>query len=394
MRLLLVHGTATDGSGSGRYILDLTERFAEDGHDVTLCCHECEPRIEGRAGLRVVKIPRPTGRFSTWRLGHVWHFRGLQRTLPSVFRGERFDALIGSDLLFIDTICRHFGPDLAFVYTPLSMIAPIEIESYRMDALRSFLGVRLFRTLQRRALERCQRVVRFTESGLRALEHYYGMDLQNKKLVSVYLSREFDQPASASTDPPPFERPSPKELLWVGRLISSKNVAFLLRAASRLQSRDWVLTICNDGPQRASLEALSRELGIASRVNFAGHVQDLAAVYRRAAMLLTASVLEQYSLTVMEACAFGIPCVGLKPDGRTTFNANEDQIIDEVTGFIVRNEEEMARRIDQLLSDESLRQRMGREAYARKQSGFSFETYYREISEATVSAVASLARRS
>jgi glycosyltransferase involved in cell wall biosynthesis len=390
MKLILAHGAATDGSGSGRYILDLAERFAEDGHDVTLCCHECEPRIETKRGVRVVKVARPSGRLGTWRLGFHWHLHYVRRLLRRAFAGERFDALLGSDLLFCDALCRHFGRTVAFIYTPLSMIAPIEIESYKLGGLRSLGGVSLYKKLQRRALERCDRVVRFTESGLRALETYYGVDLQSRKLIAAYVSREFESGGPAESSPPPVERPSPRELLWVGRLVPSKNVAFLIRAVALLRSTDWVLVICSDGPERPMLEALSRELRVNDKVRFLGRVDDMAAQYLRASLLLTASVLEQYSLTILEGYAFAVPCIGLKPDWKTVFNGNEDQIADGVTGFLVTNEQEMARRVDQLLGDEPLRQQLAAEAYRRKQAELSFEDYYRSLQTAVTSTIAGL----
>jgi glycosyltransferase involved in cell wall biosynthesis len=214
------------------------------------------------------------------------------------------------------------------------------------------------------------------------------MDLQSKKLTAVYVSREFEQPDAAAGAAPGFDRPSPRELLWVGRLVPSKNVAFLIRAVARLKSPDWVLNVCNDGTERARLEELAASLELGARVRFLGHVEDLAAVYRRASLLLTASVLEQYSLTVMEAYAFGVPVIGLRPDWKTVFNGNEDQIEDGVTGYLVADEGDMAARVDELLNDEPLRQRMARAAYGRKQSGPSFERYFAAVGAAVAAAIA------
>jgi len=99
-------------------------------------------------------------------------------------------------------------------------------------------------------------------------------------------------------------------------------------------------------------------------------------------MLLTGSVLEQYSLTLMEAYSFGVPCIGLRPDWKTVFNSNEDQIQEGKTGFVVRDEAEMADRIDYLLSHEEERREMGRRAYELKKESFSFEAFYSDIKSA------------
>jgi len=306
-----------------------------------------------------------------------WNHRIVGRILA----GRRFDALLGSDLMLLRPLRAGAASRAKFIYTPLSMIAPIEIASYELGGFRGLAGVRLYAYLQRWALTNCDVVVRFTPSAVTALERYFRLDLSAKALVSVYVSREFERTGQDS-EPVETARPSPRELLWVGRLVASKNVAFLLRAVAKLPGDDWVLNVCSGGPERANLEAQSRALGLEGRVRFLGAVPDLPAVYRRAALMLTASVLEQYSLTIMEAYAFAVPCIGLRPNWTTVFNSNEDQIEDAVTGYVVEDEADMAARIESLLGDEPLRQRFAQAAYRKKQQGFSFESFYRSLSSA------------
>jgi len=245
--------------------------------------------------------------------------------------------------------------------------------------------VRLYRRLQKWALVSCDCVVRFTEPAVKALEEYYRLRLQHKKLVSVYVSREFENaPTDSQAAAVQFCRPTPRELIWVGKLIKSKNIGFILRAVALLRSTDWVLKICSDGPERANLEALAEQLGVSTRTEFLGPVQNLADQYRRASMLLTGSLHEQYSLTLMEAYAFAVPCIGLKPDWKTGFNSNEEQIVSGVTGYVVRDERDMADRIDYLLEHEDKRQEMAQAAYAMKQRGFDFEGFYQQLKRCAI----------
>jgi glycosyltransferase involved in cell wall biosynthesis len=374
MNICLAHGLVDGHSGSGRYIADLAGRFAEDGHCVTLVCHEYESPASSPA-IEVVRLPAVSPRL--WRLGHLASLASNSRSVRRALSGRQFDVLLGSDMLLLRPLRSAAARHARFIYTPLSMIAPIEIASYELGGFRGAAGVRLYAHLQRWALNACDRVVRFTPSAVAALERYYHMDLSRKALVSVYVSREFEDAASGNE--PVIERPEPRELLWVGRLIKSKNVEFLLRAVTRLTSTNWILNVCSNGPERHALEALAGTLGLDDRVRFLGAVPDLPSVYRRAAMMLTASVLEQYSLTIMEGYSFGVPCIGLRPDWQRVFNSNEDQIDDGTTGYVVRDETEMAKRIDTLLTNEPLRQQFGRTAYRKKQQGFSFEAFFKDI---------------
>ena len=378
MNICLAHGVVDGHSGSGRYIADLAGRLAEDGHQVTLVCNECDRSLLS-APVEVVELARVPSQL--WRLGHVAVLPWNHRIVGRILAGRRFDALLGSDLMLLRPLRAGAASRAKFIYTPLSMIAPIEIASYELGGFRGLAGVRLYAYLQRWALTNCDVVVRFTPSAVTALERYFRLDLSAKALVSVYVSREFERTGQDS-EPVETARPSPRELLWVGRLVASKNVAFLLRAVAKLPGDDWVLNVCSGGPERANLEAQSRALGLEGRVRFLGAVPDLPAVYRRAALMLTASVLEQYSLTIMEAYAFAVPCIGLRPNWTTVFNSNEDQIEDAVTGYVVEDEADMAARIESLLGDEPLRQRFAQAAYRKKQQGFSFESFYRSLSSA------------
>ena len=64
MKICLAHGHVDNHSGSGRYVADLAGRFREDGHEVTLVCHEHADAL-GDLGLEIVTIPRPPD--SLWR---------------------------------------------------------------------------------------------------------------------------------------------------------------------------------------------------------------------------------------------------------------------------------------------------------------------------------------
>ena len=60
-------------------------------------------------------------------------------------------------------------------------------------------------------------------------------------------------------------------ILFVGRLVPYKGLTVLLRAMVDVPA---TAVLVGDGPQREALEALARELGIASRVVFAGEVDE------------------------------------------------------------------------------------------------------------------------
>jgi glycosyltransferase involved in cell wall biosynthesis len=66
-----------------------------------------------------------------------------------------------------------------------------------------------------------------------------------------------------------------------------------------------------DGGERDYLEKLALELGIASNVQFRGHITDkeLPAAYERATLFAMPSIAELQSIATMEAMASGRPVV-------------------------------------------------------------------------------------
>lgn len=102
-------------------------------------------------------------------------------------------------------------------------------------------------------------------------------------------------------------------VLFVGRLHEAqKRVSDVIRALARLPET-WRLQIAGEGPDRATLERLGFELGIAERVDYLGFVSDgakLRELYRRASVLALPSAYEGLPMVLLEAMSCGTPVVG------------------------------------------------------------------------------------
>ncbi len=91
----------------------------------------------------------------------------------------------------------------------------------------------------------------------------------------------------------------------VAALRPEKNIARLLRAFATLTAGR--LVIVGDGPERAALRTLAAALGIAAKVDFAGHHPDPAPFYAGFDIFALSSDTEQMPLSVIEAMASGLP---------------------------------------------------------------------------------------
>ncbi|MGG5811687.1 glycosyltransferase [Falsiroseomonas sp. CW058] len=106
----------------------------------------------------------------------------------------------------------------------------------------------------------------------------------------------------------------PRRILAMGRLHPNKDFPTLLRAMARLPG-DAHLSLAGEGPERAALEALARELGLGGRVDFLGWRQDVGALLAGAEMLVVPSRIEPLGNVVLEGFSASRPVVATAADG-------------------------------------------------------------------------------
>ncbi len=97
----------------------------------------------------------------------------------------------------------------------------------------------------------------------------------------------------------------------VGYLLPEKGQETLIRAVPLFGGRAARsrVVLAGDGADRARLERLARELGVAQRVRFAGHVEDIEAVYRALDVFVFPSLAEPLGSSLLAAMAHALPVV-------------------------------------------------------------------------------------
>ncbi len=123
-----------------------------------------------------------------------------------------------------------------------------------------------------------------------------------------------------------------RDLYAIGRITYQKGFDRLLDAFALClpQRPELRLHLVGEGPLHDALQQQAYTLGIADRVTFHDFTRDIAAVYRRATLVVMSSHYEAMPLTLIEATAFGTPVVAFDCD----FGPSEI-IIDGVNGFLV-----------------------------------------------------------
>jgi phosphatidyl-myo-inositol dimannoside synthase len=168
-------------------------------------------------------------------------------------------------------------------------------------------------------------------------------------------------------------------LLTIARLVPRKGHASVLRAFAQIQGRvpNAVYVIAGTGPERAQLEQLSRDLGIAERVRFVGYVPDdrLASYYNLCDVFLmmnqeTDGDIEGFGMVFLEASASGKVVLGGKSGGTA------DSIVDGSTGFLLNplDTESLAAKLEWLLLNDEARRAIGEAGMLRARRDFSWNS--------------------
>ena len=120
---------------------------------------------------------------------------------------------------------------------------------------------------------------------------------------------EAAQAAALAAIPRSTALPRAPSYVAVGRLTGQKNFAMLLRAFARLTDPAARLVIVGEGSERAKLERLALQLGIAQKLSLPGHCDPLPHLAAAAAFVLSSDY-EGVPAVVIEALAAGLPIAG------------------------------------------------------------------------------------
>lgn len=136
-------------------------------------------------------------------------------------------------------------------------------------------------------------------------------------------------------------------VMFVGNLIPRKKVKYLLEA-KKLLKNDCYLIIVGDGPLMKDLKETTKDLDL-KNVIFTGARYDVEEIIPSADILVLPSVSESFGLVLIEALACGVAVIGSNVDGIR-------EIVTDDVGLLVepKNSEDLAKAIDNLLSNEEL----------------------------------------
>lgn len=363
MRILTVTHNYPRFSGdpAGAFVARIAEGAAARGHEVEVIAPHAPGLAEDdrTAGLRIRRFRY--GPDALERVAYTGNLHG--RTLLSPLAALAFPGFLFAFGRAVRSAIRRLAPDVihAHWWMPGGWFASRGRVPYLITCHGS--DVRLLERgdlVRRIALPAFRRAARITTVSKFLAEDIQRMlpELQARVQVTpmpVDVSGFLGGARTAKLDPP--------RLLYAGNLVPSKGVDVLLRAVAELARRGIAcqLKILGEGPARAELEALAREIGIATRTTWSAFVPQaqMATEYGASTVtvLPTRGHAEGLGLTLVEALLAGSAVVG------TAAGGIPEVVVHEQTGLIARDGDpaDLATQIQRLLTDAPLRERLTRE---------------------------------
>ncbi len=155
------------------------------------------------------------------------------------------------------------------------------------------------------------------------------------------------------------------KILFVGGLDQAhyfKGVAILIEAASKLENKNWKLSIVGEGNLKSSYQKKVKNLKLENKIYFLGNVSnaELSKKYQEADIFILPSINkgEAFGMVLVEALASGVPVIATNlPGVRGVFKSEKQGLICEPN-----NIDDLKEKLEKLINDKNLREKMSKKA--------------------------------
>jgi len=174
-----------------------------------------------------------------------------------------------------------------------------------------------------------------------------------------------------------------KIIFSVSRLVKRKGFDIALQAFAKIADRNVKYIIGGSGPEEKNLKKLIGDLKVSDRVIFTGRIKEeelplyfnLCDLFIMPSRELEGGDVEGFGIVYLEAGACQIPVIGGKSGGVPS------AIVDGITGYLVepKNINEIREKMEKILNDEDLADRMGKAARKRIEEKYNWQNSVRLV---------------
>lgn len=315
-------------------------------------------REESFEGIPVYRLPfrTPEPMFKA-RISFALTHRCIRQKMLAILQKHSIEILhvqcVSSNAMYVFEAKRALN---------LPLVVTLQGE-LTMDATQLYQRSELARKTLREALDSSDAITVCSGKTLADAEEFYGKPFGDKARV-VFNGVNVEEFTEAS----PYTHKRPY-LFAIGRLVPQKGFDVLLRAFAQAGLDSHDLLIAGEGPEKESLEKLSRKSGLGERVQFLGRVvhDKVPALFKGCDFFVLPSREEPFGIVNVEAMAAGKAVVAARVGGVPEI------LVHGENGLLVEKEDVkgLAKAITSLCCDRFERERLGENSYQRAQ-GFSW----------------------
>lgn len=169
-----------------------------------------------------------------------------------------------------------------------------------------------------------------------------------------------------------------KNILFAGTIIPRKGYADLIKGFAPIAPKhpDWKITFAGNGEIERAKE-IAKEVHIENQVIFLGWVngKEKEKAFQEASIYCLASYGEGFPMGVLDAWAYGIPCV-VTPVGGLPDIITEGE---NALTFSPGDTETLAKQLERMITDDSLREKIEKESLNLSQTTFNINTINQQL---------------
>lgn len=374
MKIMFLYMFPLWGNGSGAWLRALSAEMVKDGHSVAIVSPE-KRKIEGVTQY-LVKPPQ----------------MGVFVGNPELPGSKKYEEMNGVELgqiytSYADTTIlavKEFQPEIVHAFhtaylPPVARLAKILygirfiITTHGSDLHYLNRDKRLI-GLIKDAVRVCAMVTANSTFTRRWFLKMFGLEWSRKIRTipgGVYLSQYARNEENIRLLDKKYNLEGKKVVLFTGRLTEHKGVDILIKAARSINGE---IIILGDGPERANLEKLMKQYQ-SKNVRILGYMSpkeqvNLKTFYSRADVYVAPSTWnEPLGLVILEAMAARTPVIATRKGGVASI------VKDGYNGFLVRarNAKEISEKVNLLLENDALRDKMTQRAYETVAARFTWD---------------------
>lgn len=362
------------GGGGGKATEDLAAELSKLGHSIrVLTARQGNlPRLETGAGFEVERIfafRRQRDRCSVWEMiGYILMavpagLRSVRKFRPDAIHAH-FAVPTGFAAWLVATLSR----------TPYVLTAHLgDVPGGTPEQTDKFF--RVIKPLTRPIWHHAAAITAVSSFVARLARDAYGLE-------AIVIPNGVDVEKSPAIPRAPGET---IKLIFAGRMVAQKNLAWGLERLAAVKDRNWTLDLFGDGPSGTALERHCAALGLSDRVTFHGWVtpEDVDLAMSTSDVLFMPSLSEGLSLVAINALAHGLALACSRIEGfADVLVENENGVsapLDDAAGF----ERALGRLLDD--RDQLLRMKLASRAKAASFDRRAIAARYEQVLQSAAS---------